>query len=292
MAAMVHLLMQPLTNGRPGRLIEARVAVESHTPSATSISWASDAAGSPDNTECQVVGQRQEPRSVDAKDGEAASWILCRMTFRTRPYPVDGFDPIKFIERERGWRVVETANPTWSSTPLPWRVDWTAFALSSTLLLALGFAAYGSLLRTGNNSERNTEKKAWLLLAAYAGILILGVLLQNRIFGSLVYPGPRESTHQFLLIALVLAPIIEELFYRGWMLALLRSAWGDTPALLISSGLFAVVHAWSETAILYAFSVAYLLGLVFIKTKSILSCIVLHAALNLLPLIALLVRQV
>ncbi len=82
------------------------------------------------------------------------------------------------------------------------------------------------------------------------------------------------------VIAQVLAaPILEEIIFRGLILSRLKKAMPVTVAVIISSLFFALVHG----QILWM-SYAFLLGIVFcvvaIKTKSILSTILLHFVFN------------
>lgn len=282
MAAMVHLLMKPVTTGVHGTQVDAHFAIL--TPHGEIASLSPEAwipLSGPETIRCQTSSFETAPAKA-RKDGAIhPGAIWCRITFRNSPY--DGFDPIDFIARQRGWTVDPKFSSNWSVSGLPWAIDWTRFVIGSLILFALGIVAYRSQL-----PERvvptGIQVRGVTLTAAYGSVLATGYALQTAIYGSIDYAGPRDSTLQFLLLALVIAPVIEELFYRGWMLSLLRSVWGDTPALLVSSGLFAAVHFWSGASVFYVFGVAAVLAAVKMRTNSISCCIVLHAAFNLLPL--------
>ena len=86
------------------------------------------------------------------------------------------------------------------------------------------------------------------------------------------------------LVALVLvAPVTEELLFRGWLLRDLKSRYGTMPALLWSSLLFGLVHGLS--GMLYATLGGLVLGAVALRTKSTLGSIAMHAGTNALPLL-------
>jgi membrane protease YdiL (CAAX protease family) len=87
------------------------------------------------------------------------------------------------------------------------------------------------------------------------------------------------------LLALVLvAPVTEELLFRGWLLQDLKEQYGARPALIWSSVLFGLVHL-EPTAIVYATLGGLVLGAVALRTKSTLASIAMHGGVNALPLL-------
>ncbi|MGB3051229.1 MAG: CPBP family intramembrane glutamic endopeptidase [Polyangiales bacterium] len=88
-----------------------------------------------------------------------------------------------------------------------------------------------------------------------------------------------------ILIALVIvAPVTEELLFRGWLLPDLKEQYGQAPALVWSSVLFGLVHV-EPSAVLYATLGGLVLGAVALRTKSTLASIAMHAGVNALPLL-------
>jgi len=87
------------------------------------------------------------------------------------------------------------------------------------------------------------------------------------------------------LFALVLvAPVTEEILFRGWLLHDLEQEYGQARALLWSSALFGLVHM-EPSAMLYAALGGLVLGAVALRTKSTLASIAMHAGVNALPLL-------
>ena len=87
------------------------------------------------------------------------------------------------------------------------------------------------------------------------------------------------------LLALVLvAPVTEELLFRGWLLQDLKDQYGSRRALVWSSLLFGLVHI-EPAAMLYATLGGLVLGAVALRTKSTLASIAMHAGVNALPLL-------
>lgn len=87
------------------------------------------------------------------------------------------------------------------------------------------------------------------------------------------------------LFALVLvAPVTEELLFRGWLLQDLKEQYGESRALLWSSALFGFAHL-EAPAVLYAALGGLVLGAVALRTKSTLASVAMHAGVNALPLL-------
>ena len=77
----------------------------------------------------------------------------------------------------------------------------------------------------------------------------------------------------------VLTPIVEEVFFRGLIYTRLKSGMPTVIAAIFSAVIFGIMHGeiiW----MLYTFAVGLMLVWVFEKTKSLLACIVVHAANN------------
>lgn len=96
-------------------------------------------------------------------------------------------------------------------------------------------------------------------------------------------------------LAVILAPIFEELFFRGFLQPLLSRTFGAIAGILITAGLFGGLHAPEYSwAWQYAFCVS-LAGVVFgylrYRTNSIIPCTVMHGCFNALSVIALAIQK-
>jgi membrane protease YdiL (CAAX protease family) len=97
------------------------------------------------------------------------------------------------------------------------------------------------------------------------------------------------------LMAVILAPIFEELFFRGFLQPLLTRTFGAIAGILITAALFGGLHAPEYSwAWQYAFCVS-LAGVVFgylrYRTNSIIPCTVMHGCFNALSVIALAIQK-
>ncbi|WP_224365347.1 CPBP family intramembrane glutamic endopeptidase [Hyalangium versicolor] len=127
------------------------------------------------------------------------------------------------------------------------------------------------------------------LFAAYAlGIERLLVALQARL-GDYVSSGTvvdriSRPLSLFFLANCVLAPVAEELIYRGHVLPRLAERWGWWPALVLSAVLFGMLHwaggLWYMAAT--ALLVGLPLGLLFLRSGVLALPLAAHLSLNLL----------
>ena len=82
------------------------------------------------------------------------------------------------------------------------------------------------------------------------------------------------------LLVVVLAPVIEETVFRGWIQRPLERLWGPAPAVIVTAALFALIHGIPEY-LPYYFGMGVLFGGVVLVTRSLWGLILLHAAYNL-----------
>jgi len=91
-------------------------------------------------------------------------------------------------------------------------------------------------------------------------------------------PGPLGVVFT-VLIAVILAPVAEEIVFRGVLLSALERHWGSGIAVGVSSGVFALMHV-SPFAIVPIFLFAIVLGVLFLRTRSLTVCIAAHVLFN------------
>ena len=90
-----------------------------------------------------------------------------------------------------------------------------------------------------------------------------------------------------LLFGIIIAPIIEEIIFRGFFQPALKNALGGRYAIVAGASLFAAVHM-DAFAFLQIFILGILLGYLYEKTKTLAASIVVHILHNSLTLIFLL----
>jgi membrane protease YdiL (CAAX protease family) len=170
------------------------------------------------------------------------------------------------------------------------------------------------LLRREPLSEIGFQARNPLLLIVSGFGLGMLVLVGNAILGYLfnsagirqnqaeqfpLFPGDVVGQALFLVSAAILAPIGEEVLFRGYVFNAIRLSFGAKPwgialAYLASASLFMVVHSLSATQGLIGLLVpTFVMGLVLAwgmhRTGSLIPCIIAHAFNNGVALLALLV---
>lgn len=88
-----------------------------------------------------------------------------------------------------------------------------------------------------------------------------------------------------LLVGGLVAPVVEEAFFRGYLFAGLRRHLGRRPAVLLSASLFALAHVL-PTSWPPIFVLGILFALLYEQTASAWPAIILHAAINTLAFVA------
>lgn len=124
-----------------------------------------------------------------------------------------------------------------------------------------------------------------LLFVSYIFTIIYGMIV-IQLFDSEMQPdlGPvaDEMSFPWLLIitAVVIAPVVEEVFFRGFIFAGFRQRYGWQKAALISSALFAFVHL-QPLAFIPLFILGYVFAFLYHRSNSIWPGILMHFIVNL-----------
>jgi membrane protease YdiL (CAAX protease family) len=134
-----------------------------------------------------------------------------------------------------------------------------------------------------------------LLLASY-----VIVLANNFIFFALRIPTQGEQIYQLFLklkypywlffVGVVAAPLAEEIFFRGFLFAGLRTGLGWQKAALISALAFSISHL-SFAALIPTFVLGYALAFLYHQAKSIWPGIFMHFLVNSMAMCALALLQ-
>jgi uncharacterized protein len=123
-----------------------------------------------------------------------------------------------------------------------------------------------------------------LLIASYAVIIIhnliliaLGIDTQAesifKLFENI------ESPVWFFIVGVVLAPIVEEIFFRGFVFQGFRQRYGWVNSMLLSSALFAAAHL-DPVALIPTFILGCLLAYMYQRSNSIWPGVILHFLVN------------
>ncbi len=154
--------------------------------------------------------------------------------------------------------------PVWYLAVRKYGATWADLGLHRFHASAIGFGCSLMLISLVFN----------LVYAALIGLFGLqtqpdiGPLFQTTAFPAALFFG-----------GAIVAPVVEEIFFRGFVFAGLRSRWGWKKATLFSAGLFAVAHV-VPTSILPIFILGVVFALLYQLSGSIWPAILMHMLTN------------
>ena len=127
-----------------------------------------------------------------------------------------------------------------------------------------------------------------LLIASYAIILLhngllvlLGIETQGEEISQLF--GGLDSPAWFFAVGALLAPLVEEIFFRGFLFQGFRARYGWVNALLLSSAIFGAAHL-DPVALIPTFILGCLLAYLYQRSNSVWPGVFLHVMINSLGL--------
>ncbi len=134
---------------------------------------------------------------------------------------------------------------------------------------------------------------AWGVLGRLVQLGIATVtLIAMKVLGlELVPPAERFLPVQawgwvaYVVLAVVIAPILEELIFRGILFPWLSARYGRLLGLLLSSGIFATMHGLHPSSLLSAFTFGIMLAILYEEKKSLSAPIIAHGVLNLTAIV-------
>lgn len=125
-----------------------------------------------------------------------------------------------------------------------------------------------------------------LTLNIIVGIIFesLGIV-QNQTDQFPLFQGDLAGNLIIVLAVVVLAPLGEEVLFRGYAFNAFLQQWGPLPAYLLSAFLFSIAHSLAATEgqialLVPAFIIGLVLALGMHKTRSLVPCVVAHALNN------------
>lgn len=141
-------------------------------------------------------------------------------------------------------------------------------------------------------------KTLWYTFISLAAIFIISfiyVFFMNTVVGieapaskiEILVRNRSISNTILLVVVAFIGPVVEEVFFRGFLYSAFKKNWGILPALFLSSVLFSVVHL-QVFSFIPLFIIGWLLAYIFEKTKSLFPAVFLHAVYNLTLILILL----
>jgi membrane protease YdiL (CAAX protease family) len=196
-------------------------------------------------------------------------------TTSLRPAPTTGFALVSVILTlvVDGWFVLWA----WFFSLRKYRLSWRSF----------GYRGY-------------EQAKYWGVAAAFilGGLVVTYVLsglndfVYRKVFGPVpqqdvvsLFPHAAPGLVLFIVLAVIIAPVLEETVFRGFVFQGLANSWGPVAGALVSALVFALIH--QQLSVLFPiFVLGLLLAGAFYWTKSIYTNIAFHAIFNAVGVVA------
>ena len=186
--------------------------------------------------------------------------------------------------------------------------------IQSPYFMILTVAGQAFLLLEGGRTAREqfglerlalSKLAKWSILICGAVILVEVPLTEiiNEAMTLLKVPHPQQESVEtfshlrkasdilaFLLQAVVISPMIEELFFRGFLFTFLKNYTSTWLALILSAGVFAFAHV-NLGSVISLWFLGVVLGIAYQHTGSLLLPICIHGCFNLMTALSLLLDK-
>jgi membrane protease YdiL (CAAX protease family) len=172
-----------------------------------------------------------------------------------------------------------------------------AVALGSLVLYGWqGAAAWLFSLRNAGRSlvlwgfRRPTRAYFWVVPLGLVGVYAFGIAhdvvvhpKQQAIVGE--FPHSVIGAAMFVLVAVVMAPLFEEIVFRGFLFRGLANSWGWVWGALVSAGIFGAAHLQLDVFLPLA-ALGFVLAWAYHRTGSLWTNITMHSLFNLIAVVA------
>jgi membrane protease YdiL (CAAX protease family) len=159
-----------------------------------------------------------------------------------------------------------------------------------------GLAAWLFSLRTAGRSlalwgfRRPNRAFFWTvplgLVAVYAVSIVHDIIVrpeQQQIVSQ--FPRSGAGIALFTLVAVIMAPLFEEVVFRGFLFRGFANSWGWVWGALASAGIFGIAHLQVDLFIPLA-TLGFFLAWAYKRTGSLWTCVTMHAIFNTIAVLA------
>jgi len=224
--------------------------------------------------------------------GWLAHWSSARAVLTARPF---GIPDAVFAGILALWMISIIWNSQGADRGITLRVILGNSILYSCLILGIfgviGFQRNSALTLFGLELSRlpKAAGTGLLWLVATYPLILAAQWFTQAIFGEsdgsqeivryfLEHPDPKHRI-AVILMAVIVAPVAEEIIFRGYFYGVIRRFGGRIPALLTSSLLFAAIHVHLPSMLGLGL-LAVILCLLYERTGSLWATMTMHAAFN------------
>lgn len=181
---------------------------------------------------------------------------------------------------------------------LPGAVRYLLTLLIELSLLILVLRRYGKKWQDFGIKKFNWFKGILSIIGVYIGFslgIVVIFVLVTVLFPSINTKQAQDTAFEFghsnvalivsFIASVVIAPIVEEIQFRGFILPAFEKSFGQFFGLILTSLTFAALHL-QVNVVIYTFVLAIILGLMYRRLGSIVPGIIVHTINNLLAFLA------
>lgn len=180
------------------------------------------------------------------------------------------------------------------------QTDWYVWALTAVSLVGIGFPIYCLVMRTIPDSPKKDINKvkpsafivyfficaaAMYISSFLTAFITMGISIIKG--DELINPAAEAITNGNYIVTLIyvaiVAPIVEEMIFRKFMLNKLRR-FGDLPAILVTGLAFGLFH-FNFAQFFYAAVLGFLFAYITIRSNTIRYSVLLHMLINFIGII-------
>jgi membrane protease YdiL (CAAX protease family) len=187
------------------------------------------------------------------------------------------------------WGLMAIANV--KLTPaLPWSAAFMPFVLAALVAFLTGRIGPNGPARKALVPLAPVSARAWFWSLAAGGAAVVAAAALWTVMATVVRVPPNllpdmkgvpmTTVVPMLLIAILAAPLSEEIAFRGYAMSLIRRRFSPIAALIITSVIFAAVHltqGLSAPKLIVYFLAGLTFGFVALRTGSLLPAMAVHA---------------
>ncbi|WP_156291090.1 CPBP family intramembrane glutamic endopeptidase [Oceanobacillus salinisoli] len=173
-------------------------------------------------------------------------------------------------------------------------IYWSIFSFLLALLITLWLLKPEMRMQSHRNASSIGHVILWAIIGFFMAYIVQvsASLIEIRVFGmeagSENTQGIMEIARAFplfMIVPAIIAPILEEVIFRKVIFGSLYKRMNFFLAALLSSLVFGAIHGELQHILVYS-SMGFVFAYLYVKTKRILTPIIVHAALNTMTVLA------
>ncbi|MFD1851568.1 CPBP family intramembrane glutamic endopeptidase [Oceanobacillus bengalensis] len=167
-------------------------------------------------------------------------------------------------------------------------IYWMILSFTAALIITLYLMKSDMQMPSTRGASDVGQVIGWSILGLFMAYFAQGIATYIEIYILGIEAGSQNTMDimqiaralpLFMIVPAIIAPILEEIIFRKIIFGSLHNHMNFFLAALLSSLVFGIVHGELEHMLIYA-SMGFVFAYLYVKTKRILTPIIVHAAMN------------